>query len=231
MHGCFTGVVRFKGVTRKSLTTLIFPRAWCKLHRKFSLSSSEAQASDRSLLPLDLLFDLLKDFLNLHCPAFAIATISCIVMNGGPAAFDFRGHVMLFGLRHRNDNPGTAFSIGFADCVPVSTLYELFPVAKELLQAAEEEYNSEVDFNKATMENFGGLIKVVYQADQCILGQNVPIRDNPEDDAANCADWLLVLQNAVDNGVVGKALGNGCQLGKIIKQGSRWKWVPLPGLS
>ena len=137
---------------------------------------------------------------------------------------------MVFGLQHRNDNPGTAFTIGFADCVPIGTLYRQLPHIEDAFQAAEGKYNSVAEFDKATMEHFAGLIRVVYQADACFYCQNIPIRDNPQGDAANRADWLLELKFAVDNGIVAKEVGGKYQTGKIIKQGARWKWMPLSGL-
>jgi hypothetical protein len=200
---------------------LSFLRSQCKLQRDTIAKNPELEVSD----------DLLKTFLNLHHPAFSEATLSNIVIKGGPKAFDFRGHVMFFGLTYRNDNPGTAFSIGVAECVPTSVLYQHLPIIKDMLQAMEERYDSVAAFDKATMENFAGLIRVVYQAGEVAITKNVPIRDNPEGDAANRATWLSELQFAVDNGLVGKDVGGTYQMGKIIKQGTRWKWTPLPGLS
>jgi hypothetical protein len=190
------------------------------------------EASDTAALPsLDPLFDLLKHFLNLHQPTYSEATLSCIIAKGGPKTFDFRGHVMFFGLQYRNDNPGTAFTISFADCLPIGTLYLHLPHIKDVLQASEEKYNSVAEFDKATMEHFAGLIRVVYEADGCFYLNNVPIRDNPQGDAANRANWLLELKLSVDNGLVGKEVGGKYQIGKVIKQGERWKWMSLSGLS
>jgi len=110
------------------------------------------EASDTAFPSLDPLFDLLKYFLNLHQPTFSEATLSCIITKGGPKTFDFRGHVMFFGLHYRNDNPGTSFTIGFADCLPIGTLYLELPDIKDVLQASEEKYNSVAEFDKATME-------------------------------------------------------------------------------
>lgn len=180
---------------------------------------------------LDPLFDLLKYFINLHQPSFSEATLSCIITNGGPKTFDFRGHVMFFGLQYRNDNPGTAFTIGFANYLPISTLCLELPHIKEALQASEEKYNSVAEFDKATMEHFAGLIRVVYVVDGCFYFNNIPIRDNPLGDAANRANWLLELKLSVDNGLVGKEVGGKYQIGKVIKQGERWKWIPHSGLS
>jgi hypothetical protein len=208
---------------------LPFPRSMCKLQR--NVNGSEPEASNRSLPSLDLLLDLLKNFSDLHHPSFAEATLSSIVTRGGPKGFDFRGHVMFFGLCHRNDNPGTAFSIGFADCLPVNVLIQELPDVKEALQASEARYNSVANHDKATMKHFAGLIRVVYQTNGCICVKNVPIRDDPKGDAANRANWLFELQFAVNHGLVAKNVGNAYQSGKIVKQGSRWKWVPVTDLS
>ena len=189
------------------------------------------EASSTALPSLDPLFDLLKHFVNLHQPAFSEATLSRIVTKGGPTAFDFRGHAMIFGLQYRNDNPGTAFTISFADCLPIGTLYLELPHVKDMLQASEDKYNSVAEFDKATMEHFAGLIRVVYEVDGCFYFQNIPVRDNPRGDAANRANWLLELKRTVDNGLVGKEVGGKYQIGKVMKQGERWKWMPLSGLS
>jgi hypothetical protein len=92
---------------------------------------------------------------------------------------------MFFGLQYRNNNPGTAFTIAFADCLLIGTLYLKLPDIKDVLQAAEEKYNSVAEFNKATMEHFAGLIRVVYAADGCFYFQNIPICNNLQGDAAN----------------------------------------------
>jgi len=189
------------------------------------------EASDTAFPSVDLLLDLLKDFLNLHQPTFSEATLSCIITKGGPKAFDFRGHVMFFGLKYRDDNPGTAFTVSFADCLPIGVLSLQLPDIKDALQASEERYNSVAEFDKATMEHFAGLIRVVYMANGCIYLRNIPIRDNPQGDAANRANWLLELKLFVDNGLVGKEVDGKYQIGKVIKQGERWKWMPLSGLS
>jgi len=188
-------------------------------------------ASDQSLPPPDSLVDLLKKFTTLHQPAFAEATVSCIISRGGPQLFDFPGHVMFFGLDYRNDNPGTAFSISFSNCLPISLLYKVHPDVKEMLQASDDKYNSVADFDKATMEHFAGLIRVVFQANGCLYIQNIPIRNNPKGDAANRANWRSDLQFAVDNGLVAKDVAGTVQMGKIVKQGSHWKWVSLTGRS
>ena len=138
---------------------------------------------------------------------------------------------MFFGLKYRNDNPGTAFSISFADCLPIGTLYLHLPHIKDALQASEEKYNSVAEFDKGTMEHFAGLIRVVFQVDGCFYFQNIPIRDNPQGDAVNRMNWLWELNHSVDNGLVGKEVDGKYQIGKVIKQGERWKWTPLSSLS
>jgi len=188
------------------------------------------KTSDPTLPALDPLLDLLKSFLNLHQPSFSEATLSSIITKGGPKEFDFRGHIMFFGLKYRNDNPGTAFTVEFADLVPIGTLYLHLPNAKDMLQASEEKYNSLAEFDKATMQHFAGLIRVVYKAETCYYFKYAPIGDNPQGDAANRANWFLELKVAVDNGWVGKEVDGKYQTGKVIKQGGRWKWVSLSGL-
>ena len=195
----------------------------CKLQR--NVNSSTAKASDAALPSLDLLFDQPKYFLNLHQPSFSEATLSCIITKGGLKTFDFRGHVMFFGLQYRNENPGTAFTIDFADCYPIGTLYLHLPQIKDALQATEEKYNLVAEFDKATMEHFAGLIRAVYTADGCFYVNNIPICDNVESNATNRANWLLELKLCVDNGLVGKEVGGKYQIGKVIKQGERWKWM------
>ena len=71
-------------------------------------------------------------FVNLHRAAFTFATFSCIYMNGGPDAFDFKRTVMFFALtRRESDNPGNAFAIDVAECVPYDELGQLIPDIKK----------------------------------------------------------------------------------------------------
>lgn len=105
-----------------------------------------------------------------------------------------------------------------------------FPNIKDATEATEERYNSIVEFNKATLEDFAGLVGVVYQAHGGLCFKNVPISNNLKGDAASHSDWLSALKLPVDNGLVPKEVDGKDQIGKVIKQGARWKWVPLPGL-
>ena len=61
--------------------------------------------------------------------------------------------------------------------------------------------------------------------------KNIPIRDNPQGDAANHVNWLSELKLSVDNGLVGKEVDGKYRIGKIVKQGERWKWMSLSGPS
>jgi hypothetical protein len=187
--------------------------------------------TDPSLPPLHSLVDLLKKFIKLHYQSFAEAVISYIVTKEGLHSFNFAEHVMYFSLDYRNDNPGMAFTVKFADCAPLSLVYAEQPQLKEMLQASEEKYKSVAEFDKASMPHFAGLIRVVFDACECYYVKYFPIRDDHEGDAENRAHWLSELQVAVDNGLVGKTVGDKYQIGKIVKQGSHWKWVPITGLS
>ena len=109
---------------------------------------------------------------------------------------------MFFGLQYHNDNPGTMFTIDFADCVPIGTLYLHLPHIKDALQASEEKHNLVAEFDKATMEHFTGLIRAAY--DGCFYFNNIHIHNNPQSDAMNHVNWLLELKLSVDNGLVGK---------------------------
>jgi hypothetical protein len=52
-----------------------------------------------------------------------------------------------------------------------------------------------------------------------------------KDDTANHVIWQSELKLAVENGLVAKEVDGKYQVGKVIKQGSRWKWMPCSGLS
>jgi hypothetical protein len=196
---------------------------------------TESEASDLPLPPPDLLArrELLREFINLHQPSFTEAALACILKKGGPEAFDFREHVMFFSLHYRHENPGTAFSLSFADLIPNSELYRQLPQSKELLQAQEERYDSVADFDKATMEHFVCLTRMVYHIDGCLIHKNTAMCYDPQDNrdpVATRPNWLADLQWVIGVGLVMREVEDRYQTGKIVKQGTRWKWVPIPGM-
>jgi hypothetical protein len=138
---------------------------------------------------------------------------------------------MFFSLRNRNidDNPGTAFSFVSAECLPIDKLFEDLPAIKEGLMASEDKYNSITEFNQATMPNFAGLLRMVYWADGKAVTKHLGITRSPGGGAteAEGKGWREELQFRIDNGIVAKEVGSDTlRAGKIVKQGSRWKWVP-----
>ena len=128
-------------------------RSMCKFQR--NMNSSMPEASDTASPSVDLLLDLLKNFLNLHQPTFSEATLSCIITEGGPKTFDFRGHVMFFGLQYPQRQPWNRVHYRFCGLSPDwCTLYLQLPHIKEALQAAEERYNSVAEFDKSNDGTF-----------------------------------------------------------------------------
>jgi hypothetical protein len=214
---------------------LSFPRSLCQIQRN-QISSVNDHDLDRPLPSTGRLSELalLKTFLSLHHHAFTDAALACIATEGGAKTFDFRGNVMFFSLRYRchDDNPGTAFSFVSAECLPINKLYQDIPTIKEPLEALEDKYNSITEFNQATKTNFAGLLRMVYWADGNVVTKHLGITRDPGGVLKDYEGWLSELQFIIDNGLVAKEVdSNILQAGKIVKEGSHWKWVPLSSIS
>jgi len=137
---------------------------------------------------------------------------------------------MFFGLKHlESDNPGNAFSVSVAQCIPISQLGEQMPEVKETLQASENNYNAMVALDEAKMEHFAGLVRLVFWTPGCVYMKHTAMRHDPKTpvDLMEHANWLTALQRIVSSGIVGKEEGHAISVGKIVKQGSRWKWAPI----
>jgi hypothetical protein len=236
MRGRFISMFSMVGFRSGVLTTLnVFPRSICQSQRncdEFSRSRNSGRSPSPSKLAQDRILDLLKSFVDLHSITFYRAAISCIAMQGGAKTFDFQGHVMLVGLRYRNQNfvgdpnlnLGTAFSFLYAEAVPITELLEEVPTLMRLMQGSEDKYGSVGEVERATMGKFVGVLRMLYWADGLVVFSDVGIA---ADHVTDCEGWESRLQFAIDNGVVPRIVDDTIQEGKIVKQGSRWKWVQI----
>jgi hypothetical protein len=220
------------GFRPEVLTILnVLPRSICQFQHNYD---HLCQNGDRSLSPSarDRILNLQHLFVELHWHTFYTAAVACIAMQGGPKTFDFRGNVMLVGLHYRNQNrdfvsdpnPGTAFSFLYAEAVPINELFEEVPALKKVMQLSGDKSNAVGELDKKTMGDFVGVLRILYWADGLVVFSDVGIT---ADNVTGCEGWQSRLKLAVDNGVVRRMVGNTEQEGKIVKQGSRWKWVSI----
>jgi hypothetical protein len=207
----------------KVLTAHPSTRSLCQSQHDRNRSIPEP---DRSLVALER--DLLQKFVGLHGNTFSDAAISYIISQGGMQDFDFRGRLMCFELHRRDldDNPGTAFSVAHAECPPIDKGLS-HPQIRVLLQEMEERYNSVERSDKATMENFKGLLMTLFTVpSRHAILKHISLCDNPDVRLDfDHENWLSRLQYIVNN----KEVGNTVQVGKIVRQGTQWKWAAITG--
>jgi len=200
-----------------------------------SLASKEMAACIKllwpNLPPIEHRIRLLNDFLTAHTETIQ-NSVEAAVRCEGVSTFDYSKRYLEINLRYRSDckdNPGAAFHIKGAGFHLISEL-ENFPSpcgvnsVLESLRQKEEKIERQ---QRATTKDFAGILRVLWEMEGYTLWYSFIIRKLRGHDADK--EWLPHLRRMVDGGFVLRGVGNFGRVGRIVKDGKKWRWKELPG--
>jgi hypothetical protein len=183
--------------------------------------------------PLEYLLRLQHDFIDIHEYSFRAAIRSIINTHGGVDNFDFPNQYAKFSLRYRTEcagNTSVAFRIHAASLGHVSSLTK-DPTMKSTLDVQRGMSDALDANNRSTDDTYIGSMRIIYDLNGYFVmdsfSQHRHDFDEPEDPLFK-KNWLKILRMATEDGLVPRpGSGTGIDVGRIVKDGNKWRWVEL----
>jgi hypothetical protein len=185
-----------------------------------------------NLPPVEHRIRLLHDFRAAHKETIA-NSVNAAVRCEDVSRFDYASRYLEINLRYRmdsNDNPGIAFHIKEAKFHLFTELeiYQ-FPcgINTASLKSQHESYKTLDRQARATNEDFAGLLRVLWMMEGYTFWDWYIVHSHAYNEVDR--EWLFHLRRMVEGGFVVRGVGNFGRVGRIDKDGGKWRWKELPG--